>query len=465
MNTLQKLLTAGTLAVGLAGLSAGSITFTAAAETAQETVAQSETESAVQKVVTEYSELWTETVTFQTGVPAQWIVRVPNDTEPKGCSATIKIPGLGWGTDTRSKEEGHLTLVQGDNLVYEFTPETAGDYLFTCWMGAGCHSNYIHVTDDGDYHAEPPADPTDIEAVRDGGNVTVSFTSPDAPANADITGYKVLATDSDGKSRKAAGQESPITLEELDPGKTYTITVTTLATSGKSTGEHSVVLEAVAEPADEEPAETTAPISEPVIESTTIITTETENKQIFITDYADLWTGNITVKRGVPVKWIVNVPEGTETSGCSATIKIPGFGWGTDTSNKEERHLTLVQGDNLVYEFTPQETGDFLFTCWMGSGCHSNYIHVTADGIPDSNAIKGINGHTESAHTEQSTSTISGTTATTAKVTATASRTAAAASAGAAGPKTGEHSLAGMIALLFSFLGIVFVTGKRRKKT
>ena len=57
MNTLQKLLTAGTLAVGLAGLSAGSITFTAAAETAQETVAQSETESAVQKVVTEYSEL------------------------------------------------------------------------------------------------------------------------------------------------------------------------------------------------------------------------------------------------------------------------------------------------------------------------------------------------------------------------------------------------------------------------
>lgn len=71
MNTLQKLLTAGTLAVGLAGLSAGGITFTAAAETAQETVAQSETESAVQKVVTEYSELWTGTVTFRTGVPAQ----------------------------------------------------------------------------------------------------------------------------------------------------------------------------------------------------------------------------------------------------------------------------------------------------------------------------------------------------------------------------------------------------------
>ncbi|MBP0989510.1 MAG: hypothetical protein J6S92_14715, partial [Oscillospiraceae bacterium] len=61
-----------------------------------------------------------------------------------------------------------------------------------------------------------------------------------------------------------------------------------------------------------------------------------------------LWTGNITVKLGVPVKWIVNVPEGTEPSGCSATIKIPGLGWGTDTRSKEEGHLTLVQGDNLV---------------------------------------------------------------------------------------------------------------------
>ena len=75
--------------------------------------------------------------------------------------------------------------------------------------------------------------------------------------------------------------------------------------------------------------------------------------------------------------------------GCERTIKIPGLGWGTDSHNKNEGHLTLEEGKNFVYEFTPEETGDILFTCWMGSACHYNYIHVTSDGIADPNAEKG----------------------------------------------------------------------------
>ena len=39
-----------------------------------------------------------------------------------------------------------------------------------------------------------------------------------------------------------------------------------------------------------------------------------------------------------------------------------------------------MQGNNLVYEFTPNEEMDILFTCWMGSSCHKNHIRVTADG-------------------------------------------------------------------------------------
>ena len=102
------------------------------------------------------------------------------------------------------------------------------------------------------------------------------------------------------------------------------------------------------------------------------------------TSYAQLWSSdNITVKAGVPVRWYVEAAPGSlpmKGMACGKTIKIPGLGWGTDSYNQDEGHLTLVEGKNFVYEFTPSDPGDILFTCWMGSECHSNYIHVTADG-------------------------------------------------------------------------------------
>ena len=147
MNTLQKILIAGAIAASVTSAFAGNLTFIVNAEDSQKPAA--ETDSAVQKVVTEYSDLWTGTIAFKTGTPVQWYVHVPEDTEPKGCGATIKIPSLGWGTDTHNKEEKHFTLKKGKNLVYEFTPQETGDFLFTCWMGSGCHYNYIHVTADG----------------------------------------------------------------------------------------------------------------------------------------------------------------------------------------------------------------------------------------------------------------------------------------------------------------------------
>jgi hypothetical protein len=115
-----------------------------------------------------------------------------------------------------------------------------------------------------------------------------------------------------------------------------------------------------------------------------LIHASTEEVQEITTPYAQLWSSdNITVKVGVPVRWYVEAaPDSLPKMGmaCGKTIKIPGLGWGTDTYNDAEGHLTLVEGKNLVYEFTPSEVGDILFTCWMGSECHYNYIHVTANG-------------------------------------------------------------------------------------
>ena len=351
------------------------------------------------KLTTEYADLWNGNISVKQGDTVKWYVNVPEGTEPKGCGATVKIPDLGFGTDSHNKEEGHITLVQGENFIYEFTPEEAGDILFTCWMGSGCHHNYIHVTDDGTYNIAKPNDPTDISAERNGTEVKVSFTAPESPEGAEITGYKVTATDENGKRKKVTSKESPAIFEELEENLSYTFKVVTQATSGDSSGENELVLDAVSE-----------------TEPETVPTEDNENK--LITEYENLWTENITVKAGVPVKWYVNVPEGTEPKGCGATVKIPDLGFGTDSHNKEEGHITLVQGENFIYEFTPEEAGDILFTCWMGSQCHYNYIHVTADGIPDPNAKTGGRGmamasvETNTETTSTTTTTVSNTTST-----------------------------------------------------
>ncbi|MDO4493328.1 MAG: sulfite exporter TauE/SafE family protein [Clostridia bacterium] len=62
----------------------------------------------------------------------------------------------------------------------------------------------------------------------------------------------------------------------------------------------------------------------------------------------------ITVRRGVPVKWTIRVPEEV-INGCNYKMNIKSFG------------ITHVfePGDNLI-EFLPEEAGTVPYTCWMG---------------------------------------------------------------------------------------------------
>jgi len=63
---------------------------------------------------------------------------------------------------------------------------------------------------------------------------------------------------------------------------------------------------------------------------------------------------NITVKAGIPVKWIINAPPGS-INGCNNRILIREYGI----------EHSLNYGENVI-EFTPTKTGQFLYTCWMG---------------------------------------------------------------------------------------------------
>lgn len=71
---------------------------------------------------------------------------------------------------------------------------------------------------------------------------------------------------------------------------------------------------------------------------------------------------DFTVQAKIPVKLIINVPEG-KLNGCNNEIIISEY----------DIDIKLQTGENIV-EFTPEETGTFNYSCWMGM--ITNYITV-----------------------------------------------------------------------------------------
>ena len=68
------------------------------------------------------------------------------------------------------------------------------------------------------------------------------------------------------------------------------------------------------------------------------------------------WRGypDITVKAGVPVRWVIHA-EPCRITGCNNEMVIPAL----------NLRVPLQEGDNVV-EFTAQEPGVIPYTCWMG---------------------------------------------------------------------------------------------------
>ena len=92
-----------------------------------------------------------------------------------------------------------------------------------------------------------------------------------------------------------------------------------------------------------------------------IKTNNYENMAEMVDDYQQIETtidyGSyepITVKKGITVKWIINVPA-EKINGCNNEIIIP----------KYNIDLKLKVGENII-EFTPYEEGIINYSCWMG---------------------------------------------------------------------------------------------------
>lgn len=63
---------------------------------------------------------------------------------------------------------------------------------------------------------------------------------------------------------------------------------------------------------------------------------------------------SITVRAGMPVKWIIDAPQGS-INGCNNRMLIPEY---------RIKHQ-FKTGENVI-EFTPDKTGNFSYSCWMG---------------------------------------------------------------------------------------------------
>lgn len=62
----------------------------------------------------------------------------------------------------------------------------------------------------------------------------------------------------------------------------------------------------------------------------------------------------ITVYTGIPVKWIINVPDEV-INGCNYKMVLKTYGITHE----------FTAGENVI-EFTPEEPGTVEYTCWMG---------------------------------------------------------------------------------------------------
>ena len=90
-----------------------------------------------------------------------------------------------------------------------------------------------------------------------------------------------------------------------------------------------------------------------------------DNVQLITTKLQPGSYSPIVVQKGIPVKWTIKA-EKSDLNGCNNPITIPAY----------RIEKKLVPGDNII-EFTPEEEGNIVYTCWMGM--ISSNIKIVSD--------------------------------------------------------------------------------------
>lgn len=107
-----------------------------------------------------------------------------------------------------------------------------------------------------------------------------------------------------------------------------------------------------------------AKTAEPSVEKE--LTEATDEVQEIISEMDSYSYPEITVTKGVPVRWTITVDE-ADLNFCNNKLSIPGLGI----------TKSLEAGENVI-EFTPTEPGTIPYSCWMGM--IQSKITVVEDG-------------------------------------------------------------------------------------
>jgi len=350
-------------------------------------------------------------ITVQAGTPVKWVINAPQGSI-NGCNYKVNIQEYGIT---------NYAFQPGENTI-EFTPSKTGKFQYNCWMGM-IHGT-ITVTD-GD--AVSPGESSDGASTGGGYGENADSSGP-VPA-----GYQI-PVDSVAVAKETTYEDYPVqkvTIELTDEGFRPAIVVIQSdlyvlwdiknTASGAEKDTQLLVPSYAAQlpissgdnPLSFEPADSfdfstadnafygyvkvvdnlkTADIAAIKAEVSKLQTmiwpaetfqadstddgTSAEDAAVatvkdgvqYVT--STMSTGEyqpISVQQGIPVKWTLNAPDGSLT-GCNNSIVVPEYNLQVD----------LKTGENMI-EFTPDKSGTFAFSCWMGM-VRSNITVVGGDG-------------------------------------------------------------------------------------
>ncbi|MDF2923971.1 MAG: hypothetical protein K0R57_2885 [Paenibacillaceae bacterium] len=325
-------------------------------------------------------------IVVQKGVPVTWNLQV-DEGDLNNCNNSIVIP------------EFHLEqkLAPGDNLI-RFTPLSEGSYLYTCWMGM-IKGTILVVDDIGRYLQEQTSGPDAAPAADGNGDGGRSGSLPAAPT----ARASDPAVASPGTAAAAAGGEAPAASEALSakPAAAPSTLAEQAPTAEQTAAQAAALEQAAVQAITPEQAPTaghpsaagqgaapkrpaapvaaadqaaTAPVtavresappehagmqpkaaasSEAEGDPGTAVINSGGQMQTAVTLVSSGGYTPITVHKGIAVRWTIRVSE-DQLNECNDTLIVPAFALRKD----------LAAGDNIL-EFTPLETGEFPFTCWM----------------------------------------------------------------------------------------------------